>query len=132
MAVARQSRAEEGEHLLGSLFDLGFFPPLRGRLENGPEQTGLGAGVLADHHVLEDGHGGEEADVLEGPCHAQLQDLVGTESHDVLPVEDDRALVRRLHPRDQVEKGCLPGPIGPDDADYLALVDMQLQAVYGA
>ncbi len=97
-----------------------------------PNRPALVRAVLADHDVLEDGHGGEEADVLEGPGHTQLQDLVGSESHDVLPVEDDRALVRRLHPGDQVEEGCLPCPVGPDDADHLALVDVQLQAVDGA
>ncbi len=88
--------------------------------------------MLADHDVLEDGHGGEEADVLEGACHAQLQDLVGSEAHYVLPAEDDGTLVRGLHPRDQVEERGLSGPIWPDDADNLALVDVQLQAVDGA
>lgn len=52
-----------------------------GLLEAGPAQEGrpepfLGAGVAADEDVLQDGHVGEEPDVLEGPRDARLGDQV--------------------------------------------------------
>ena len=43
--------------------------------EGGPEAF-LGAGVAADEDVLQDGHVGEEADVLEGAGDACLGDEV--------------------------------------------------------
>ncbi len=46
-----------------------------------------------------------------------------------MPVEDDVTRVRPVEARDDVERGRLPRPVRPDQADDLAGVDVQGEAV---
>ena len=64
-----------------------------GRPEDRAERRRLQAAVLADQHVLQRGHVGEQADVLEGAGDAQRGDLAGLRPAMLLPVEDICPLV---------------------------------------
>ena len=52
-----------------------------------------------DQEVLERGQLGKDADDLEGPPDAEVEDLVGREAVDAPALEADRALVARARPR---------------------------------
>ena len=58
-------------------------------------------------------------------------DLMRPEARDVLAVEDDRAAGRPKKAAQQVEAGGLAGPVGANQADDLALVDGEVDAVDG-
>ena len=57
-------------------FDCRLFLALVGRAQHGVKQAGLGARVTPDHHVLERGEIGEEANVLKGARQSRLGDGV--------------------------------------------------------
>jgi len=78
-------------------------------------------------HVVEDGHRLEQARGLEGARHAGLRDAEGRFAAEEALAETDLPLARRVHPGDQIEDRRLPGPVGPDQAEELTLVDRQVQ-----
>ncbi len=72
-AIADEPGAEETEHLLGPCSRIACSSFREGLgLEERPEHALLGAAVLGDHHVLEDGQVGEQPDVLEGAGDARV------------------------------------------------------------
>src|SRR5262249_15836116 len=77
-------------------------------------------GQRADHHVVLDGEIAEGLHDLEGPAEAARADLMRGQPRDVVAVEDDPSLVRRVEARDDVEERGLAGAVGPDDAHDLA------------
>src|SRR5207253_3070266 len=85
----------------------------------------------ADHHVLEHGHGREQMDRLEGPGDAEPGDVVRLEAEDVMSVERDVSGVGVVEPGDHVEERGLPRSVRTDDADDLALLDVQVQLGQG-
>ena len=88
-----------------------------------------GAAVPADQHVLAGGHVREQAQVLEGPGDAELGDPVRGKAVDPLALEQHVALAGGEQPGDAVEEG-LAGPVGPDQADDLALADGEVDLVH--
>ena len=97
--------------------------------EGGPEAF-LGAGVASDEDVLQDGHVGEEPDVLEGAGDAGRGDLEGLGRQDVALVAD-LALGGDVEAGEAVEEGGLAGAVGADEADDLAAVDGEVDVAYG-
>jgi hypothetical protein len=87
--------------------------------------------VPAEHEVLQHGQVLEQLDVLEGPGHAELGDLVRAQTGEVVPVERHPALLRPVHTGDHIEDRRLPGPIGPDDGEQLVLGDGERNTVDG-
>jgi hypothetical protein len=75
----------------------------------------LDAGVHADQDILDGRHVGEEADVLEGPAHAQRGDLIGPQADQRAPPKGDGALVGRVEAGEDVEERRLAGAVGADD-----------------
>ena len=84
-----------------------------------------GAGQRADHDVLGHGEIGEGLELLEGARDAAAGDAVGPQAGDLAAVEEDAAGVGRLEAGDQVEQRRLAGAVGADDAEDLALVDIE-------
>src|SRR5262249_44321112 len=64
--------------------------------------------VPADTHVVEHRHAAEELDVLEGARDAALDDAARRNVQEALAVEANLPLVRRVQPRDDVERRRLP------------------------
>jgi len=81
--------------------------------------------VTADHDVLERGHVGEQADVLEGPRDPCAGDLVRRAHLERLAVELELASVAGVQPGERVEEGRLARAVRTDQAVDLALVDTE-------
>ena len=114
----------------------------------------MGAAVLGDQHVVKHRLGSPQPDVLEGPGHAQLSDLIGSGGedvgilpgmlslvggphlalgvifHDLLPLEPDGAVGGLVHAGDHVEGSGLSGAVGPDQCHDLSLVDGEVHIVH--
>src|SRR5207244_11305322 len=94
---------------------------------------GAGPAVDGDEHLLQTGQVIEEALVLERAGEAERRDAVGGETDELPPsvVEPDPPVRRLVETRDQVEAGRLPGAVGPDEADDLALLAPERKIVHG-
>ena len=90
-----------------------------------------GADQRADDDVVDDRHGLEALDDLEGAADAALAALGRRQRGDVLAVEDDRALGRRQHAGDQVEQRRLAGAVRADQADDFAAPDRDRDVAVG-
>ena len=80
---------------------------------------------MADENVFQHGHTGEEADILEGTCDAEIDDLIRLLAFDGGAVQDDIPFGHLIHAGDQVENGGLAGAVWPDDAEDLPFVYME-------
>ena len=89
------------------------------------------ARVGADEHVVQHGHRPEQLDVLEGASDPAPDDPVHGRLQQALTGELDLALVRRVEPRDHVERGRLAGAVRPDQPDDLAFLDVERDPVEG-
>ena len=87
--------------------------------------------MLADQDVLHRGHVREQPDVLVGPGHAEVRDLVAAELVDRLAVELDVARRDVVEPGDAVEERRLAGAVRSDDADDGSFVDVEVELVDG-
>mmetsp|Transcript_1047 Transcript_1047/g.2758 ORF Transcript_1047/g.2758 Transcript_1047/m.2758 type:complete len:297 (+) Transcript_1047:2737-3627(+) len=139
VAVAQSPRLEFGvladadvvQQLLGTRLDGSLLGLERRRAQHGAEQTGTGADVAADHHVLQRRHLGEEADVLEGARDAGLGDLVHRLRRVGRAAEREAAAVRHIKPGDHVEEGGLASAVGADQAVDLARADLDADVGQG-
>ncbi|MEY9676231.1 hypothetical protein ABIE93_006165 [Bradyrhizobium elkanii] len=85
----------------------------------------------ADDDVVDHGHGLETLDDLEGAPDAALAAFRRRQLGHVLAVEDDRALGRRQHARDQVEQRRFASAVRADQADNLAAPDRDRDIAVG-
>ncbi len=108
----------------------GFGAVESGSAEEGGPEALAGAGVAADEHVFQDGHVGEEPDVLEGAGDACGGDLEGLGREDLAFVADF-ALGGDVEAGEAVEEGGLAGAVGSDEADDLAAVDGEVDVADG-
>src|SRR5581483_3599130 len=102
------------------------------QLEDCLERVEAQPGMFADQNVLDGGHVVEQADVLEGAGDAAIDDLVGLEPDNALAGEDQLAAGRREQAGDDVEERGLAGPVRADQAEHLALFDLNGDAADGA
>ena len=87
------------------------------------------ARVRAHQHVVEDRHRAEQLEVLERPRDPANDDAVRRGLEECLSLELDFAAVRVVQPGDKVEDGRLPGAVRADQADDLAPLDIEGDAV---
>ena len=83
----------------------------------GPQSRAL-VPVAADEDVLEHGHVGVDAQVLEGAGHAETGGVRGREMSDVLAGEAHGAGGQLLQTADRVEERRLAGAVRADERDY--------------
>jgi hypothetical protein len=78
--------------------------------------------MLGYHHIFDDGHIGKNPDILERPRDAEFSYLMRRQARDI-PVPEVYLTSRRFgDSREAIEKGCLAGTIGADNAgDGIAL-----------
>jgi hypothetical protein len=88
-------------------------------------------GVAPQQQVLQ--HGGvlEQLDVLEGAGDAAAGDLVGGHPRDVLVAKGQPSGARVVDAAHEVEDGRLASPVGADDGEDLARLDLEGHAVQG-
>ena len=100
------------------------------------QRVGLGGAAcpgLAEQrggaHVFEHAQRGKGFDDLEGATHAPAADLVGAQANDRLPVVEDVARGRPGIAGDQAEQRRLSGAVRAHQADDLAGLDVERDAV---
>ena len=125
------AQAHEFEQIQGLGMRLGFF--LHGRLgvEDLAQQVGVQADMLADQHILDGGHIGEQANVLERAGDPQGRHLERLEPGDVMAVEDQLAGRDRIDAGHAVEEGGLAGAVRTDEAGDHAFFDDEIHVVDG-
>src|SRR5215471_3623905 len=105
---------DEVEHFFGAAASLG---------------KGAGAAAGAEqgayHHVLDDSEVAERLDDLEGPAHAETPDGMRGETADRAAAEADLARRARQGPRDEVDQGGLARAVGTDEAEDLAVLEVE-------
>src|SRR5262249_33803046 len=83
-----------------------------------------------DHDVLEYRELGEQLRILERLDHAQGRDDIRARTGDILPLPEHPARARRQQPGQQTEQRGLSGPVWPEYADDLALLDIERNVRY--
>ena len=81
-----------------------------------------------DAQVLLDGQSPEDLAALGHECDPTAHDRVRPEPVDALALERDGAVRRLKQPGDRLEGGAFAGAIGTDQADGLALADLETKA----
>jgi len=79
--------------------------------------------------ILEQGHAGEQRQVLERAGDAVAGDAVSGHGQQVVALEQHPALRRLIDPADYVEHGGLACAVRPDEPTDLALVDREAEAI---
>jgi hypothetical protein len=95
------------------------------------EGRAFDAGFEPDLNVLPDGQLRKDPVCLEGFHQPLLGHLEGAQVLDPMSQEPDLALSDGVDPRQAVEDGGLPRPVGADDAGYLFLLDSKGKAAHG-
>ena len=135
MSLARRSRPDPVQQLVGALGALPLLPALPGQPEHGRDRAGLLPGLDADLDVLQRGQRREQPDVLERPGHPELVDHVGLQPDHAGrrvtgPGPDlDGALLRRVDAGEGVEQRGLAGAVRADHGQDLAAVHLQRHLV---
>jgi hypothetical protein len=77
------------------------------------------------HHVLEQGEPLERPRDLEGAADAAIDDAMRGQSRNLAALEHDRARRRGERAGEHVEDRALARAVGADQAEYLALIDLE-------
>src|ERR1700694_510584 len=85
----------------------------------------------SDPHVLARRHRSEGFDDLERAADAELGHPMGRQAGNRYAVQENVAAVRVIDAADAVEQRGLARSVGPDDADDVALGDLEGHAVHG-
>ena len=85
--------------------------------------------MAAQHHIVLDGHGAEQRQVLKGAADARCGDAVPGDGEQGAAVEHDLPALAGVEPRQAVEQRGLAGAIGPDQARDLPRGDVERDAV---
>ena len=104
--------------------------PLR-RLEGPRARVPALAVEAGEHHVLENGQPVKRPRNLKGAADAEVDDPVRRLPADLPPLEPDGAAVGHERPGQHVEDGALARAVGADQAEDLALGDLERDVVDG-
>jgi hypothetical protein len=113
----------------GDLHPLVRLQPYPVGAQQRPHHAGLVPGVRADQDVLQGGHLGEQADVLERTGDPHAGDLVPLPAGDPHATEPDRTGRWLVDPGHRVERRGLTRAVRADQAEDLSLVDGEVHAV---
>src|ERR671933_313661 len=81
--------------------------------------------MVADEHVFDHRELAEEADILEGPCHAGLGNAMWRRAGKVASRDENAAGGWTEQPAHDVDQGRLPGAIGSDQPTDRSLFDVK-------
>ena len=87
-------------------------------------------GLHSGLDVLYDRHFFEQADVLERPGNARVDDLMRLFSVHPLTAEIERALGRLVNAGNQVKDRCFACAVGADEADQFGLADLHVEVIH--
>ena len=77
---------------------------------------------MAHQNIFQNGHAGEEADVLEGAGYAAVDDFMRFLAHHGFAIEAHVPFGHLVYAGDQVEDGGLAGAVRSDDAEDFPFV----------
>ena len=115
--MRRRLQPDGGEGLHGPFPRPLLFSPLMRQTESAGPQSGALVPMAADENVLEHGHVGVDAQVLEGAGHAETGGVRGREMSDIPAGETYGTRGQLLQPADRVEERRLAGPVRADERD---------------
>ena len=126
-----RAESDEIDHPQRSLARRGFRCH-RSRERHGSLQPAApGLGVIADKDVVEDCHRAKEGHVLKCSRETAADHLVRPDREHRLTVDENGAVARPVHARDDVEQGRLAGAVGTDKCDHLPRLDFERNAIQG-
>ena len=117
--------ADAFEQGLGARMCVGFLPDRRRQAQDGAENTAGGPRVSPDQHILQRGHFGKQADVLERARQPRLQDLMRLAAVDADSAQAHFAAIDGVEAGQGIEQGGLARAVGSDEAENLARIDLQ-------
>ena len=123
--------ADEGEQLARPVPRAELLGDHARRSEHGPGDGRAETAVLADEHVLEHAHLGEETDRLERARDAAPDDRVRPKPHEARALEHQAACVGPDEPGHDVEERRLARPVRADQPDDGAARNDQVDLVEG-
>ena len=101
----------------------------RPETQDRPNEPDPSLTVRPDHHVLENGHGRKERQVLEGARDTERGDPVSWHRQQVGTLVPNRTFARLVDTAHHVEHRGLARPVRSDEATDLAAVDRERQTV---
>ena len=87
--------------------------------------------MLADHEVLHDRYGLKQLGLLERAGNTSGNDGVGRQAQQIDTAEGNRSPFRMIEAADAIEHGGLAGPVGPNETEDLAFIDIERDIVEG-
>src|SRR5258707_13433665 len=87
-------------------------------------------GLHGEAHVLPDAERRKQVGNLERPADAGARDLLRRMAGDRLAHQRYRALVRRVHARQQIERRGLAGAVGPDQRMQRAVDNLDVDSLH--
>jgi hypothetical protein len=84
-----------------------------------------------DHDIFPNCHVVKDLNILEGPGNAQIGNLKGLFPRECFALKKDLTVSRRIYACDKVNGGCFAGPVGADDGEDLAFINLKGQSVNG-
>ena len=101
------------------------------RFQQAGEEPGFQLLMLRHQQVFNHRHFAEQAHVLEGPHHAHPRNLLTRQPFQVLVAQQNSAAGGLVKTGQAVKDGGLPGAVGADQRDDLALSELQRHIVDG-
>ena len=123
--VGQVLQAEDAEQQVGPAPQLALGAERPRQAQHAGDRGVPCAQVLGGEEVLPHRRALHQADVLEGPAHAERGALVDAKARDVVAPEEHMAAVRRVEAGDDVEGRRLARAVWPDHADDLPFADRQ-------
>ena len=115
-----QSHKFEGCH--GFLYDESLFFAYPSGPDKGGDHPGPGQPVATQHGILQDGHVIKKLDLLESSGQTDPVNRVGRTFGNIVTVEFDCSLAKRIYAGNEVKQRGFPGAVRPNKAaDYTRL-----------
>ena len=127
--VRHLAQIERVEQRPGGPFQRPLLPAHPGKAQRVAHKIAAAGGVAADPHIVEHRLAREQREVLEGAGDADLGDPVRRAVEQRAALEQDLASVGRVEAAEAIEQCRLAGAVGADQAEDLALLQLERDAV---
>ncbi len=122
-------KVEIADDLMDALVEFGLAAADPGQFQRVADNVAVGAGMGADPNVVEHRQIGKQRDVLKGAADADFGDPVRRTRQDARAFHENVAGARLVEPAQAIEECGLAGAVRPDQAEDLALMHVEGNAV---
>jgi hypothetical protein len=98
---------------------------------SGSDETLVSPQVGTDGDILEDAHSGQQADMLEGPAHAETGDVARRQGFDALATKGHGTGSQRVDTGNAIEHRALAGAVRANQSHHLAGHDRETHPFVG-